>query len=52
MRNAYKIFVEKPEGKRHLEDLGITREDNINMDSDETGRKGVDWIHLVQERDL
>jgi hypothetical protein len=23
MRNAYKIFVGKPEGKNHSEDLGI-----------------------------
>jgi hypothetical protein len=23
MRNAYKILVEKPEGKDHLEDLGV-----------------------------
>jgi hypothetical protein len=25
MRNAYNIFVGKPEGKNHLEDLGVDK---------------------------
>jgi hypothetical protein len=35
-----------------LEDLGIERKiNNMRMDRREMGWKGVDWIHLVQERD-
>jgi hypothetical protein len=26
-------------------------EDNIKMDLREIGREGVDWMHLVQDRD-
>jgi hypothetical protein len=51
MRNAYKILVGKPEGRKPL---GITRrkwEDNIRMDLRETGCEGVDWIRLAQDRD-
>jgi hypothetical protein len=32
MRNAYKIVVEKPEGKRALERCRRRWEDNIRMD--------------------
>jgi hypothetical protein len=32
MRNAYKILVGKPEGKRSLERSGSSWEDNIRMD--------------------
>jgi hypothetical protein len=42
MQNTYKILVGIPEGKRPL---GIW-EDNIRMDL-----KGVDWMHLPQDRD-
>jgi hypothetical protein len=41
-RNAYRIFVRKPEGKRPL---GIPRrrwDDNIRMDLRETGWGGMD----------
>jgi hypothetical protein len=43
-RNAYRILVGKPEGKRPL---GIPRRrcmDNIKMDLSEIGWDGVDWI--------
>jgi hypothetical protein len=32
MRNAYKILIERPEGKRSLERPRRGLEDNINMD--------------------
>jgi hypothetical protein len=51
MRNAYKILVGKPEGKRPC---GRTRrrwEDNIRMDRREIRWSGVDWIHLAPDRD-
>jgi hypothetical protein len=50
-RNAYRILVGKPEGKRPL---GIPRRrlvDNIKMDLREIGCDGMDWIDLAQDRD-
>jgi hypothetical protein len=50
-RNAYRILVGKPEGKRPL---GRTRrrwEDNIRMDLREIGWGDIDWIDLAQDRD-
>jgi hypothetical protein len=50
MKNAYKILVGKPEGKKR----GIARrrwEDNIRMDLRERGWEDLDWIHLAQNRD-
>jgi hypothetical protein len=50
-RNAYRILVGKPEGKRLL---GIPRRrwvDNIKMDLGEIGWDGRDWIELAQDRD-
>jgi hypothetical protein len=46
-RNACRILVGKPEGKRLL---GISRRrwmDNIKMDLRQTGRGGMDWIDLA-----
>jgi hypothetical protein len=50
-RNAYRISVGKPEGKRLL---GSTRRkwvDNIKIDLREIGCDGMDWIDLAQGRD-
>jgi hypothetical protein len=50
-RNAYRIFVGKPEGKRPQ---GIPRhrwEDNIKINLREIGWNGMDWIDLAQDRD-
>jgi hypothetical protein len=50
-RNAYKLLVGKPEGKRPL---GRTRRrwvDNIKIDLLEIGWGGVGWIGLAQDRD-
>jgi len=51
LRNAYKILVEKPEGKRELGRHKSRWEDNIRMDLREIRWKGVDWVHLAQDRD-
>jgi hypothetical protein len=51
MRNANKIFVGIPEGKRLLGRPKRRWENNIRTDLRVTGREGVDWIHLAQDRD-
>jgi hypothetical protein len=51
VETAYKIFVEKPEGKRPLGRPRRRWEDNIKMDITGIGVEGVDWIHLDQNRD-
>jgi hypothetical protein len=51
MRNAYIVLVGKPEGKRSLGRPRCRWEDNIKRDLKEIGWKGVDCIHLVQDRD-
>jgi hypothetical protein len=52
MRNAYRILVGKPEGRRPLGRLWRRREDNIKTYIRTTGFGAVDWIHLAQDRDL
>jgi len=47
MRNAYKILVRKPEGKRLLGRPRHRWEDNIGMDLREIGWEGVNWMHLA-----
>jgi len=51
MRNAYSILVGNPEGKRPLRSHRRRWEDNIRICLREIGWKGVDWIHLAQDRD-
>jgi hypothetical protein len=49
-RNAYRLLVGKPEGRRLL---GRTRRrwmDNIRMDLGEVGWGDVEWIGLAQDR--
>jgi hypothetical protein len=50
-RNAYRLLVRKPEGKRQLGRPIRRWVDNIKMDLLEIGWGGVDWIGLVQDRD-
>jgi hypothetical protein len=45
------ILVGNLEGKRSLGRSMRRWEDNIKMDLREIGWKGVDWIHLAQDRD-
>jgi hypothetical protein len=44
------FWLENLKGRDHSEDLGIDG-DNIRMDVREIGWKGVDWLHLDQDRD-
>jgi hypothetical protein len=50
-RNVYRDLVGKPEGKRPLGRPRRRWEDGIRMDLEEIGWGGVEWIHLVQDRD-
>jgi hypothetical protein len=50
-RNAYRILVGKPEGRRPLGRPRRRCVDNIKIDLRETGWDGVDWINLAQDRD-
>jgi hypothetical protein len=51
MKNEQKILIRKPDGRRPLGRPRRIREDNIRMNFKEIGRKGVDWVHLAQDRD-
>jgi hypothetical protein len=50
-RNAYRILVGNPEGKRPLGRPRRRWIHNINMDLREIGWDGGDWIDLAQDRD-
>jgi hypothetical protein len=49
-RNAYRLLVGKPEGKRPLGRPQRRWVDNIRMDLGEVGWGDVDWIGLAQDR--
>jgi hypothetical protein len=51
LRNACKVLVGKPEGKRPLTRPRRRWEENIRMDLSEVRWEGVDWMHLAQSRD-
>jgi hypothetical protein len=48
-RNAYRLLVGKPDGKRPLERPRLRWVDNIRMDLGEVGLGDVDWIGLGKE---
>jgi hypothetical protein len=50
-RNACRILVRKPEGKRPLGRPRRKLMDNIKMDLREIGLDGMAWIDLAQGRD-
>jgi hypothetical protein len=50
-RVVYGVLVGKPEGKRSLVRPRHRWEDNIRMDLQEVGCRGMDWIGLAQDRD-
>jgi hypothetical protein len=50
-RNAYRILVGKPEGKKPLGRPSHRWVDDIKMDLREIGRDSMDWIDLAQDRD-
>jgi hypothetical protein len=49
-RNAYRLFVGKPEGKGPLGRPRRRWVDNIRMDLGEVERGDVDWIGLSKDR--
>jgi hypothetical protein len=49
-RNAYRVLVGKPEGKRPLGRPRHRWVDNVRMDLGEVGWGDVDWIGLAQDR--
>jgi hypothetical protein len=49
-RNAYRLLVGKPEGKRPLRRPRCRWVDNIRMDIREVGWGDVDWIGLAKDR--
>jgi hypothetical protein len=49
-RNAYRLLLGKPEGKRPLGRPRRRWVDNIRMDLGEVGWSDVDWIGLAQDK--
>jgi hypothetical protein len=50
-RNAHKVLVGKPEGRRPLGRPRRRWVDNIKIDLGEIGWDGMDWIKMAQDRD-
>jgi hypothetical protein len=50
-KNAYRILVENPVGKRPLARPRRRWVDNSKLDLTEIGWDGLDWIDLAQDRD-
>jgi hypothetical protein len=50
-RGVCRVLVGKPEGKRPLGRPRCRWEDNIKMDLQEVGCRGMDWVHLAQDKD-
>jgi hypothetical protein len=49
-RNAYRLLVGKPEGKRPLGRPKRRWVDNIRMNLVEVGWRNVEWIGLAEDR--
>jgi len=50
-RGVFRFLVGKPEGKRPLGRPRHRWKDNINMDLQEVGCGGMDWLELAQDGD-
>ena len=50
-RGVFSVLVWKPEGKKPLGRPRHRWEDNIKMDLQEVGCRGMDWIKLAQDMD-
>jgi hypothetical protein len=50
-RNAYRILVGKPEGRRPLRRPRCRRVNNIKMDLRDIGLDGMVWTNVAQYRD-
>jgi hypothetical protein len=51
LRDIYMVLVGKPEGKRPLGRPRRRWEDNIKLNLQEVGLRGIDLIDMAQERD-
>jgi hypothetical protein len=49
-RGVYRVLVVKPEGRRPVGRPRHRWEDNFNMEHQEVGCGGMDWIDLAQDR--
>jgi hypothetical protein len=49
-RDAYRILVGRPVGRRPLGRPRLRWENNIKMDLREVGWVGMNWIELAQDR--
>jgi hypothetical protein len=50
-KGAYRVLVEKPEGRRRLERPRHRWEGNIKVDLRQVETGGIDWFDLAQDRD-
>jgi len=50
-RNLYRVLVGKPEGERPLGRLRRRWGDNIKMELQEVGCRGIDWMELAKDTD-
>jgi hypothetical protein len=50
-RDVYRILMVKPEGKRLLGKPRHRWDDNIKVDLQEVGYRGMDWIELDKDMD-
>jgi hypothetical protein len=50
-RGVYRVWMGKPEGKRPLGRPTLRWENNIKMDLEEMGCRGMYWIDLAKNRD-
>ena len=50
-RGAYRVLVGRPEGNKPLGKPRRRLKDNIKVDLQEVGWRGIDWIDLYQDRD-
>jgi hypothetical protein len=48
---VYGVLVRKPEGKRPLGRPRHRWKDNINLDLQDVGCEGMDWIDVTQDRE-
>jgi hypothetical protein len=51
-RCLYRVSVGKPEGKIPLGRRRRRKEDNIKIDLQKVGCGSMDWIDVVQDRDI
>jgi hypothetical protein len=50
-RGVYRVLVGKTEGRRPLGRPRCRWEDNIKMDLQQVGYRGMNWIQLAQDTD-